>query len=91
MIQGSLTLHQTAPLGYYEGRWESGLDYFELWFEYDQVPPTARAGAVWTAGPNPDMGDFPLAKITPPPNLLYRTAQVEAFNWPWFTRLLVTS
>jgi len=90
-MQGSLILTYTPPGARYNGRWESGFDYFDCWFHYDTAAATAWAEAYWSAGPTSDHGNFAHRPITLPPILLYQCYELQADNWDWWNQLLVTS
>lgn len=90
-IAGSLIAVHTPPGTQYHGRWDSGFDYFDMWFHYHASDATAWARAYWSAGPTSDHGVFAQRPLKLPPNLLYRVAEIQADNWDWWCRLLVTS
>ena len=80
-----------GPGAQYQSIWASGFDYFDCRFSYTTDPPTGRAEAFWSAGPTSDHGDYPVTKITPPPLLRYVAFEIQADNWEWWTRLLITT
>ncbi len=90
-MQGSVLLHHIGPGAQYRGVWASDFDYFDCRFRYTINPPTARAEVFWSAGPSSDHGDYPINPITLPPLLRYQAASIQADNWDWWTRLLVTT
>ncbi len=91
IIQGTFLLLHIGPGARYNGVWGTGFDYFDCRFRYTIDPPTASAEAFWSAGPSSDHGNYPIYKITPPPLLRYEAAAIQADNWDWWTRVLVTT
>jgi len=90
-MQGSLILDYTGPGARYNGKWQDGFDYFDCWFHYDTSTATGWSEAYWSAGPTSDHANYDVRPITLPPTLHYFCAAVQADNWDWWTRLLVTS
>lgn len=90
-ITGSFIALHVPPGAHYNGIWEAGFDYFDLWFHYDLATATGWSEAFWSAGPTSDHGNFPEKPIILPPNIRYTTAAVRADDWDWWVRLQITS